>query len=118
MAPFLKRSENCMEEGCQEREREGKLVPGLGAFERGEPSAHGLSAGGVTPGPPRIFLTRENLVIREALEGLGEIFVIKGIEIVDLFSDANGVDRQTEFIRKRDENAAFGGAVEFGHHET
>lgn len=118
VTPFLKRSENGVQEGRQEREREGELVPGLGAFERGEPSAHGLSAGGVTPGPPRIFSARESLVIREAREGLGEVFRVKGVQIVDLFANANGVDRQAEFIGQRNKDAAFGRAVEFGHHET
>lgn len=118
MTALLKRSENRMQEGSQEREGEGELVSGLGAFEGGEPSAQGLSAGGVTPGPPRIFSARESLVICQAREGLGEVFGIKGVQIVDLFSDANGVDRQTEFIRERNQHAAFGRTIEFGHHKA
>src|SRR5215472_10330355 len=59
-----------------------------------------------------------DLSSRQTRDGRGKISRRERREIVHTFADADEVHRQFVLGRDRDQDAAAGGAVELGHHET
>src|SRR5262249_59585719 len=51
-------------------------------------------------------------------DGAGEVLRVEGLQIVNAFADADGIDRQTEPLGDGHQNAAARRAVELGHHQA
>ena len=51
-------------------------------------------------------------------EGFDKCFGVERFQVVDLFADADKLDRQADSLTDGDDHAAFGGAVEFGQHDA